>query len=258
MRLIALDVDNKQDSDFKLHRPNGRADYLFVLFKSPSRVMVDGEYISADLGSFIIFDKHKIQSYYADGEAFLHDFVHFDTESDFEKLILSQIPTDTLLYTPIPAPLSSILSEIKGEFVSAPSEYTPEILTNLGIAFLYRIKKALPKSDATPAHGRYFAELNNLRHNIYKNPSLDWTVEKMTRELNLSRSYFQSLYKKLFTVSCTEDVISARIAYAKILLSSTLHPVGQIALECGYSNAEHFIRQFKSKTGVSPQKFRNS
>ncbi len=258
MRIIALDVDNKQDGDFKLHRPNGRADYLFVLFKSPSMVMVNGEYVKTDTGSFIIFDKHKIQSYFADGRAFLHDFMHFDTESDFEGLILSQIPTDTLLYTPISAPLSSILSEIKGEFVSAPSEYTPEILTNLGIAFLYRIKNALPKSDATPANGRYFAELNNLRNDVYKNPSLNWTVEKMARELNLSRSYFQSLYKKHFAVSCTEDVINARIAHAKILLSSTLHPIGQIALECGYSNAEHFIRQFKEKVGISPQKFRNS
>ncbi len=257
MRIIAVDVDNEQDADFKLHRPNGRSDYLFVLFKSPSKVMVNGEYVKADKGSFMIFDKHKIQSYLADGTEFLHDYMHFDLEGDIEQLIFSTIPTDALLYTPISAPISSILSEIKSEFVGAPSEYAKEILTHLGIAFLYRIKNAV-KSDANAAHGRYFAEFNALRLEIYKNPSEDWTVEKMSRELNLSRSYFQSLYKEIFETSCAEDVINARIANAKMLLSSTLHPIGEIAAECGYKNTEHFIRQFKARVGVPPQKFRNT
>lgn len=258
MRIIACDVENKQNSDFNLHRPNGRSDYLFVLFKSSSKVMVNGEYVSADQGSFIIFDKYKIQSYFAAGQEFLHDFIHFDTESDYEKLIFSELPTDTLLFTPFPNLISNILTQIKNEFIDTPTKYKNEILTNLGIAFLYRIKTEIDRANSQSTAGPYFSEFYSLRMRIYKAPNLDWTVEKTSRELNLSRSYFQCLYKKLFGVSSCEDVINARISYAKILLSSTLYPINQIAEECGYSSAEHFIRQFKSRVGVSPQKFRNT
>ena len=256
MKIIAVDVDNEQDADFKLHRPNGRSDYLFVLFKSPSKVMVNGEYVKADKGSFMFFDKHKMQSYLADGTEFLHDYMHFDLEGDIEQLIFSTIPTDALIRTSEPSHISNILAHIKSVFRGAPSKYSTQILTNLGMAFLYIIKNESERQIST--NSRYFEELNALRINIYKNPSDDWTVEKMSRELNLSRSYFQSLYKEIFETSCAEDVINARIANAKMLLSSTLHPIGQIAVECGYKNTEHFIRQFKERVGVPPQKFRNT
>ncbi len=256
MRITACDVNNVQSADLKLHRPNGRSDYLFVMFKSPAKVMVNGEYVSVGNGEIILFDKHKIQSYYADGVEFLHDYMHFDFEDDFEQLIFSTILTDTLITPSDPAHVSDTLAQIKRVFRGAPSKYRAQILTNLGMAFLYIIKSESEKVRTTST--RYFEELNALRINIYKNPSEDWTVERMSRELNLSRSYFQSLYKEMFEISCTEDVINARVTNAKMLLSSTLHPIGEIAVECGYKNTEHFIRQFKDRVGVPPQKFRNT
>ena len=57
-------------------------------------------------------------------------------------------------------------------------------------------------------------------------------------------------------MSCVEDVINARIAKAKILLSGSNLKVGEIAVKCGYSDVEHFTRQFKAKTEISPLKFR--
>lgn len=220
--------------------------------------MVDGEYIDADIGSFIIFDKYKIQSYYAcNNKNFMHDFMHFDLDTDYERIVFSDIPKGKLLHVSLPNNISSILAEIKNELYSTFVKYKHEILTSLGTAFLYRIKNEIQKSSIYNTKKRYFPELYNLRLEIYRDPQEEYTIEAMSKRINLSRSYFQYLYKSFFSVSCTEDVINARIARAKILLSSTSLTVSETAEKCGYSNTEHFVRQFKIKTGTTPIKFRN-
>ena len=257
MKITVVDVDNVQQRDFKLHREKGRGDYLFVLFKSPARVLVEGEYVPADYGSFVIFDKHKIQSYYpCQGQRFIHDFMHFDLETEEETRIFSDIPKDKLLHCVQPNMLSGILNEIKTELSSTFAKYKTELLTNLGTVFLYRIKSELENTGAANVRRLYFTELYSLRLRLYKGPQRDWSIDTMSREACLSRSYFQYLYKRFFSVSCNEDIINARISHAKILLSTGALSVNEIAEQCGYKGTEHFIRQFKSKTGVSPQKFR--
>ena len=257
MRITVADVDNVQDKNFKLHRQSGREDYLFVLFKSPAKVMVDGEYIRADYGSFIIFDKHKIQSYFpCDNQQFIHDFIHFDLENHSEEHIFADIPKGTLLHSSRPDTLSSVLTEIKIELSSTFTKYKPQLLTNLGTVFLYRIKSEIENANGVKVRRSHFAEIYGLRLSLYRDPQRDWSIETMSREVCLSRSYFQFLYKSFFSVSCNEDIINARVSYAKILLSTGALSVTEIAEKCGYRGTEHLIRQFKSKTGVSPQRFR--
>lgn len=257
MKITVADVDNVQDKSFKLHREGGRGDYLFVLFKSPSSVMVDGEYADADYGSFIIFDKYKIQSYFPkDGQRFVHDFMHFDTDSELEASILADIPKGKLFHSTLVSGISSILAEIKSELGGTLPSCKDEILTHLGTAFLYRIKAQIESAGTANVKSAHFTELYDLRARLYRAPGEDWSIESMSREVCLSRSYFQYLYKSFFGISCNEDIINARIAMAKILLSAGYLSVTEISEKCGYSGVEHFIRQFKAKTGVSPRRFR--
>ena len=72
----------------------------------------------------------------------------------------------------------------------------------------------------------------------------------------MSRSGFQHLYKKMFGVSVTGDVISGRLERAKRLLSSTDLTVSEIASRCGYSNEFNFMRQFKDRVGRTPTQYR--
>jgi len=162
-----------------------------------------------------------------------------------------------LLHFSLPHTISSILLEIKNELNSPFIKYRIDILTNLGTIFLYRIKNQIENSDITKKRS-YLVELHNLRSDIYRHPQMDWSIDNMCQQVCLSRSYFQSLYKKFFSVSCNEDVINARIALAKTLLASSILNINEIAERCGYANTEHFMRQFKKKTGTSPKKFRNS
>ena len=79
----------------------------------------------------------------------------------------------------------------------------------------------------------------------------------MSLYVHLSPSYFQNLYKQIFGISATNDVIRARIANAKSMLNYSSYKISTIAEECGYKNVEHFIRQFKKHEGYTPNKYRN-
>lgn len=257
MKISMADTNNLQRKDFKLHREFGSGDYLFVLFKSPSKVLVDGKYIDVNTGNCIFFSKHKIQSYFpVEDTEFLHDFMHFDLENDFETMLMSSIPKDTVINLSLPNNISEILLEIKNELHGVFVKYKEKILSNLGMVFLYRIKSELEIIDIDDTKRRHFNKFYNLRAEIYQRPHEDWTIDCLCARIYLSRSYFQHLYKLFFSVSCTEDVINARISLAKLLLTSGNMPIKEITKRCGYANTEHFIRQFKAYTGMSPTKFR--
>ena len=132
-----------------------------------------------------------------------------------------------------------------------------DVLTNLGMIFLYRIKSSVDYGDINIKKRDNFKILYNLRKEIYRNPQEEWTIDKICGKIGLSRSYLQHQYKEFFSVSCVGDVISARISKAKDLLLSSNLKVSEIAERCGYSNITHFIKQFKSVVGISPDKFRS-
>lgn len=257
MIVTVADVDNVQDASFKLHRPAGRADYLFVLFKSPAFVMANGDYLRVDRGDCILFDKYGVQSYFPEnGLEFLHDFIHFNTEGKAEDMLVHSLPLGVPFKLSDPERITNILSSVIEQRNHADSKYNKNILDNLAIAFIY-----LLKSDVEGEHigdiENHYADMVAIRNDIYHYPEKKRTVEEVSKSLYLSRSYFQHLYKRYFVVSFVNDVINARIDYAKRLLLTGSLSVSEIAERCGYKSASHFIRQFRKTVGVSPDKFRN-
>lgn len=257
MIIAMVGVDTCRDETFKIHRPNGREDYLFVLFKSPSFVMVNGAYAKVDEGDCIIFDKHNIQSYFPEsGRKFRHDFIHFNTESKAEEMLLQGILMGVPFRASSPEYISSILKVIISELNYANSKYKRDILNALVSTFIYRIKSEFERKLSGVAEHHY-TDLLMIRNDIYASPEKPWTIEEVCKSVYLSRSHFQHLYKRYFSVAFVNDVINARIALAKMLLLNTELPICEIAENCGYKTSSFFIRQFKSVIGVSPYKFRS-
>ena len=80
----------------------------------------------------------------------------------------------------------------------------------------------------------------------------------MAQKLHLSEGYLQTIYRNAFGISCMDDCIRARIRLAKDQLLYTEKTVAAAAEFCGYRNVEHFCRQFKQSTGLSPREFRRA
>lgn len=83
-------------------------------------------------------------------------------------------------------------------------------------------------------------------------PSVEYFAEKA----NLSANYFSDLIKKETDRSAKEHINHFVIEKAKSLLLSETDSVSGIAYTLGFNYPHYFSRLFKSKTGMTPQEYR--
>ena len=252
MRVGHMKTDMTLSETFVWDLPQGRKNYLFVIFKSPSAVEVDGEQIFVENGDGMLFGPGEAQKYYPRQGNFVHDFVHFEFESNAQAQEFSSIAHRTVLHLLNPVAMSDILRLIENEKMSESAD--GDILSDLFRAFL---RMAL-RSTENRASPWYCEAILRLRNEIIREPGRPWDIELMAKESSLSKSYLQMLFKKQFGISCMDAVIMARVQMAQNLLVETELSVAQIGELCGYNNTEHFIRQFKSHSSATPLKYRLS
>jgi AraC family transcriptional regulator of arabinose operon len=255
MKIISVQTNSIQNKNFSIMKSKGREYYLFVLFKSPTMLYLDGEYKRIEAHCGVLFDKHKKQGYYAvENTTFNHDFLLFDTEGDVEEAVLKQIPMESVLTSLISSEITSLLGEIENVY-PRQLPHRDETLSYLANAFLLKVADMLCFSQIQTTTEKV-AKIKALRDKIYKEPNLEWDVDTMSREVCISRYHFERLYKSAFNISCINDVINARVTLAQKLLLSTELSINEIAEMCGYKNIEHFSRQFKKKVGACASEFR--
>ena len=102
----------------------------------------------------------------------------------------------------------------------------------------------------------YKEQIFRMRRNLISQPQKDRDIDSISREIGISRSHLQRLYKQIFGVTVKDDIISARIKRAMQLLTNTDMRIQEIAEQCGYNNESHFMRQFKEKCGMTAIQYR--
>lgn len=102
----------------------------------------------------------------------------------------------------------------------------------------------------------HYDKLTSLRHRIYTNPADSWYIQDICDDLGISRAYFHRLYQAAFGTTCTQDVISSRIAYSKKLLETTDKAITAVSQQCGFETDVYFMRQFKRHVGMTPTTYR--
>lgn len=96
----------------------------------------------------------------------------------------------------------------------------------------------------------------NLRSQIYLEPSKDWHVSECAGVNGLSTPYFQKLYKSYFGNTFVQDVVQSRMEHAKHFLLVSNYSIKEIADLCGYRNETFFMKQFKKNIHVTPSQYR--
>ncbi|MDT0651712.1 helix-turn-helix domain-containing protein [Autumnicola edwardsiae] len=84
------------------------------------------------------------------------------------------------------------------------------------------------------------------------------TVQFISESLNLSPSYLSTLLKTLTGRSPRQHIQEQLIEKAREKLSATDLTIGEIAYDLGFEHPQSFSKFFKSKTKLSPMKFRKS
>jgi len=90
----------------------------------------------------------------------------------------------------------------------------------------------------------------------YANAEL--SVEMLCEHLNLSQSYFSTVFKKGTGQNYVNYVREVRMKRAAELLNRTEEKTYVIAKKVGYSDPYYFSNVFKKTYGVSPSRFRKN
>ncbi len=246
-KIFVMGCNGRHPGDFSLAYPNGDC-YLLLLTFTAGEFMVDGEFVRCPANSAILFKPYQYISYRGCEDAYEDDWMHFHTS---EKLITDFPLIGQPFTVSDPDSCHRLFQLLTWE------SYQHEPSSETVISHLLQVMFLKLRRDADqPQDNRHISELLALRRSIFNNPQNEWSLEQMARDLHMSVGYLQVLYKRNFGTTCMDDVIEGRVRTAKQKLLYSSASVQEIAPMCGYRNVEHFCRQFKKYTGMSPGSFR--
>ncbi|WGV25810.1 helix-turn-helix domain-containing protein [Halotia branconii] len=84
----------------------------------------------------------------------------------------------------------------------------------------------------------------------------DLSLAEIAEVINISPTYFASLFKQATKIPPHQYVIQQRVERAKSMLSKTDLAIADIALQVGFSSQSHLTQQFKRLTGMTPKQVR--
>lgn len=239
-----------------IDRPSGAGNYAFVLFKSSSEVVLEGRLLTAEKNSYILFRPGTSYLYRELEIPFINDWFHCDGNEMMEFLMQLNLPLDTLIKAVDPLLITRYIRELHS-ISRLGGPLRDEIIDSDIRALLMKLSNLRERADLPYKTSRHFRQFSELRGELYSSPQTHLSVEMIASRVNMSKSYFQHIYKELFGCSVVSDIINSRLEYAKYLLWNSSLPVTAISKMCGYDNDTHFMRQFKRFVGVRPSQYRS-
>lgn len=110
--------------------------------------------------------------------------------------------------------------------------------------------------DLVSAQRDTFAQ--NLNQFLIAHISEDLSVDRLTKEFNISKNKLYETCNRHLSVGIAEYIKSIRINEAKKLLKETELPIYIISDLVGFNDYNYFCRVFKKETGISARKYRIS
>ena len=93
---------------------------------------------------------------------------------------------------------------------------------------------------------------------IEQNLSKDVDMAFAANLVDMSYTYFSSLFKKETGMTFSQYVTKVKMEKAMELLNEYSYKINEIASVVGYDNPKHFSRAFKSYFGITPSEFRET
>ena len=84
----------------------------------------------------------------------------------------------------------------------------------------------------------------------------DVTLSSVAKRFHYSNEYTSRLIKDLMGMNYSDIVRTIRIEQSQDFLTNTTMTVENIAEAVGYDTPEHYIRQVKKHTGITPSAYR--
>lgn len=250
-----------------IYRPQGFPHFNVVHIRNPFYYVEGGlgtNAVFVDHPAYLIYRPQDAEHFYLNEANYADDWIHFnsigeDAEDFFREI---DLPLARVIHFCGNSESSNMHQQIAAEYWKKGIHHE-HIMDSMLRTYLYKLSdlyhlQCENQTDfATGTYESYRPRFDELRSRIYQGGEAAriTSVDALAAEMNMSISYFQHLYKALYGVPVTKDLINARIEYAAYLLQNYNQTINNIATDCGYESIEHFNRQFRKIKGCSPSEF---
>lgn len=131
-----------------------------------------------------------------------------------------------------------------------------ESLTQILVIHLLRHYSTLMQPITSQNNSFTRTQLQQAIDYIHTYLNRDLSLAELASVVNISPTYFASLFKRAMGISPHQYVIQQRVERAKVMLSKTDLAIADIALQVGFSSQSHLTQQFKRFTGMTPKQVR--
>lgn len=165
------------------------------------------------------------------------------------------------------APLSFVHKKIENELffrellnriLSAHQHKNPDAANDwLHVALLEFFDETPAAIDV--AHGEmleYRSEITHLCHRIKSAPEKRWNIEKLARDMFISKTHFYRIFKTLYHCSPQQFITKEKMKKAERLLTYSAYQISEIAGNLGYNHPTQFHRDFKKHHGITASEYR--
>ena len=213
-----------------------------VLYKNTGISVIDGVAYEFPANSFVIIPAETPHSEHSEPGRVI--CIGYDT--DMPKTMFSGV-----LYPDPDGSAWSIAETIVNEIQSEPPYYTYRIYLLLRDLLLQVMRKNTERKRKPDE------KLKMIQNYLDAYCTTNVDFDALATSLNYSYDYLRHYFKTQTNMSLKQYVIQRRILLAKEYLMSDV-PVSQVAADCGFKSAAHFIATFRQITGLTPRQFRES
>lgn len=132
---------------------------------------------------------------------------------------------------------------------------TVDLLWNMLKEMTVRLGEAGWRSQKGRRHGFYD---NLVRDYVQSHLSEPITVQSLAAALKVNRSYLSGVFKKECSETLSHFIRRSKIEEACRQIRQGDKSIAQIAYALGFSSQSHFTHVFRSMTGLTPLKYRES
>lgn len=144
--------------------------------------------------------------------------------------------------------------------ICSSSERTKDIYADLNLKeLLIRLVQSQHlqqvHTERSEKHNR--TRLHHIINHIQENLTEVINVNDLSRKAYMSRNLFFKWFREQFGLTPLDYINRERIKMAKSLLSDPAIGITTVSRQCGFSDANYFVRLFKKMEGITPGQFRS-
>jgi AraC-like DNA-binding protein len=131
----------------------------------------------------------------------------------------------------------------------------PEFLKSY-INVLEVLAEYMTQTNRIPFKTRDIAE--SVKNYIKKNYSKKLSIENLSETFGCSRTTLMNAFAKNHGQTIGNYITLYRLSKAESMLKNTNESIKNIALSCGFSDQNYFVKVFRNKNNCTPTNYRNS